>query len=277
MPVKDARELYGVPLDEFVAERAALAKALRSSGEGDEAARVAKLGKPSVAAWTVNQLTRSQGRAIDALFAAGDAVVAAQSELLAGRGDAAVLRDTGRRERDARDRLTEIARGLLNSKGHEPTSVTLERVSETLHAAALDPAARSLLRDGCLVKELRHVGLGGDAPSVAPERQARSASHPRASSPRGRGTGSAQSTARTADDRPVADHRARERELAQRAAAEAERLDHRAARELDAARECLDGAQESLRDAERNLTVAKARADEAALAHRRAKAALDRI
>jgi hypothetical protein len=50
---------------------------------------VAKLRKPSVAAWAVNQLVRTQGRAIGELFDAGDALQRAQSDLLAGRGDAA--------------------------------------------------------------------------------------------------------------------------------------------------------------------------------------------
>ena len=53
-------DLYGLPLDRFVAERGALAKALRADGRRDEASRVAALRKPSVAAWAVNQLARTQ-------------------------------------------------------------------------------------------------------------------------------------------------------------------------------------------------------------------------
>jgi hypothetical protein len=247
MPVRNANELYGVPLDQFVAERAALVKALRSSGDRGEAARVAKLAKPSVAAWTVNQLVRTQGRAVDALFEAGDALGDAQSELLAGRGDASALRDAGRRERKALDRLTEIARGFLSSEGHEPTAATLERVSDTLHAAAIDPESRSQLREGCLLKELRHVGLGGDAFEVVAEK------------PR------------------VAAERARGLKLAQRAVVDADRLEQRAVRELQAAQDRLDRAHASLRDAEGVLAAAQARAEEAALAHHRAKDALESL
>ena len=47
----DARDLYGLPLERFVPERTALGKALRSEGKREEAAAVAKLVKPSVAAW----------------------------------------------------------------------------------------------------------------------------------------------------------------------------------------------------------------------------------
>lgn len=53
-----------------------------------------------------------------------------------------------------------MARGLLSSDGHQLTQTTLERVSESLHAVALDPDARDQVRDGCLARELRHVGLG---------------------------------------------------------------------------------------------------------------------
>ena len=82
----NAHELYGLPLDRFVPERDALAKALRKAGRREEAAEVAALRKPSVAAWAVNQVIRTQGRAVAALFGAGDALQEAHSQLLDGRG-----------------------------------------------------------------------------------------------------------------------------------------------------------------------------------------------
>ena len=121
----DPRDLYGLPLERFIAERAALAKALRSDGEGDGAADVAKLRKPSVAAWAVNQLVRTQRRAVADLFEAGDQLQRAQSDLLGGRGDAAVLRETAERERAAVEQLTATARGLLTTQGHELSPAAL--------------------------------------------------------------------------------------------------------------------------------------------------------
>ena len=56
----DADALYGLPLDAFVAERDALAKRLRTDGRGGDADEVKALRKPSVAAWAVNQVVRSQ-------------------------------------------------------------------------------------------------------------------------------------------------------------------------------------------------------------------------
>ena len=57
----DVDELFGLPLDEFIPERTALAKSLRAEGRRDEAKEVAATRKPSVAAWAVNQLVRTQG------------------------------------------------------------------------------------------------------------------------------------------------------------------------------------------------------------------------
>jgi hypothetical protein len=155
-----ADDLYGLALDRFVAERGALVKSLRKAGRREEAVEVAQLRKPSTAAWAVNQLVRTQRAAIQELFDAGDALRNAQSDLLAGRGDGRTLRAAGDRERAAVDGLVEIARGLLGSAGDELSATAIERVADTLHAAALDEGAREQVRAGCLERELRHIGLG---------------------------------------------------------------------------------------------------------------------
>jgi hypothetical protein len=67
-------DLYGLPLERFVPERTALAKRLRAEERRADAERIAALPKPSRAAWAVNQLVRTQRRAITSLFEAGDAV-----------------------------------------------------------------------------------------------------------------------------------------------------------------------------------------------------------
>src|SRR5947199_457304 len=129
-------DLYGLPLDEFIARRGDLAKGLRKSGRRDAAGEVAALRKPSVAAWAVNQLVRTQHDAVADLFAAGDELRAAQSDLLDGSGDGRSLRTAGDRERTTVDHLVEKARGLLSSAGNELSPAIIERVADTLHAAA---------------------------------------------------------------------------------------------------------------------------------------------
>ncbi len=157
----DVDDLYGLPLDQFIPERTAMARELRKAGERERAGEVAALRKPSVAAWAVNQLVRTQRQPVADLLAAGDALRAAQDDVLAGRGDAQSLRAAVEQERAAVDALTDAARGLLSSEGNELSETIIERVSDTLHAAALDDEARSQVSDGRLERELHHVGLGG--------------------------------------------------------------------------------------------------------------------
>jgi hypothetical protein len=249
--VTDARDLYGLPLERFVAERSALAKSLRADGQRSEADRVAKLRKPSVAAWAVNQLVRTQRDAVEELFEAGEELRRAHDDLLAGRGDTDALRQAAERERTAVQLLTSTARGLLSSEGHELSPAMLERVGETLHAAALDQDARGKVAAGCLERELRHVGLGPGQPQ--PTRMA-TRSEPR---------------------KKRADRERSERlKVARRAAGDARRAAERSARELRAAEQRRERAAVSLAEAETDLADARRRAEEAGLAQREAEAAL---
>jgi hypothetical protein len=214
--------------------------------------------KPSVAAWAVNQLVRTQRRALKSLFDSGDALQRAQSKLLAGRGEAGALRDTADRERAAVEQLAKTARGLLSSEGRELTPATLERVSDTLHAAALDKDARAKVQEGCLDQELRHVGLGAGG-SVPPRASARSA--PKKPSNR-----------KDAPDRK----RAERVRAARKAEADARRAAERAARELKAAEERRERTAKALEEAEATVRAARQRAQETAREHQRAQRELDR-
>jgi hypothetical protein len=264
-------DLYGLPLDRFVAERGALAKDLRAEGRRDDAARVAKLRKPSTAAWAVNQLVRTQGPAVSELFDAADALRDAQAELLAGRGDARRLREAGARERAAIDGLVATARGLLTADGHELGETTLERVGETLRAAARDDAAREEVRGGCLQRELRHVGLGlGEAaaalaPASAPAKRGRAAADEDAE----RRAKEAARTAAAAAERKAARNRAKA------AVAKAVKREERAGQALRAAQRRRDRAAHALEEAEAALDEARGAAEQAAEERRRARAALD--
>jgi hypothetical protein len=235
-------DLYGLPLDRFVPERTALAKALRGAGRPDEAKRVAALRKPSVAAWAVNQLVRTQQRELAALLRAGDELRRAQEGLVAGRGDAAALRDAAAAERAAVNALVQRASGLLDAGGHELSRATLERVSDTLHAAALEDEAREAVTGGCLDRELRHVGLGAltaapAAPAAPAGRAAPAAKRERAERLK---------TARSAE---VETGKALER--ARRDLEAARRRREEAARELDQAEQAVTAAERAEADAQR--------------------------
>jgi hypothetical protein len=275
--VSEPDDLYGLPLDRFVAERNALAKALRTEGNKDKAARVAALRKPSVAAWTVNQLARTQGKALASLFQAGDELQQAQSELVAGRGDPRSLRDSSRRERKAVEELSAVARGLLSSEGHEPTQATLDRVGETLRAAALDDDARTQVRGACLERELRQVGfgVGGAAPAAASGESAASAGEGKRAGEGERAGGAERERAARAGAARAEKARAEKLTSARRAEATARRLAGQSARHLRTARERRDRAAAALGEAEEALAAAAERAEETALAHRRAQQALE--
>jgi hypothetical protein len=155
----DADAIYGLPLEDFVPERAAVAKRLRSEGDREMAKRVTALRKPSVAAWTINQLVRSRAKDVAAFTKAADGLRAAQGALLEGHGSPVDLRTARAAERKAVARLIEVARGLFPG-GREPGESTLERIGATLHAAAADEAIRDEVLSGRLLRERESSGFG---------------------------------------------------------------------------------------------------------------------
>jgi hypothetical protein len=236
-------ELYGLPLEKFVPERNALARSLRSSGERAEGDRVAALRKPSVSAWAVNQVVRTQAAGVRSLFAAGDAVQQAQTDLLGGRGDAAELREAAEAVREGVDSLVDAARGLPRSSGSELSQSVVDRVRETLNAAALDEEARAQVGDGCLVRELAHAGLGGFAEVPVPS-GGRAPARPR--------------------ERAAEARKAREAEKSSRRELE------RAERALEVTEQRRERAAEALREVEEELAAARKRLKAAAQAHEEA-------
>jgi hypothetical protein len=269
--VSEASDLYGLPLERFVPERAALAKQLRDEGQRDAAAQVAKLPKPSNAAWAVNQLVRTQGRAVSDLFEAGDALQKAQSDLLAGRSEGEALREAAERERASLEALMKRAHGLLSAEGHELSQTMLDRVADTLHAAAVDDEVREQVREGSLTKELRHTGLGGaGGVTVAPAG--------RQGKPAGRTPPKKARAERQRGSRPSGTDReqAQAREAARKAESDTRRAAQLAEKAVEKAQERRDRAAAALGEADDELAAAVQRAEEAERAHRQAREELGR-
>jgi hypothetical protein len=276
MAQMDADDLYGLPLDQFVPERGALARALRADGRREDAAEAVALRKPSVAAWAVNQLVRTQSQAVAELFESGDKLLDAHRAAVSGRGDGRALRAAAEREREAVETLVSAARGLLTSDGRELSDSIIERVTDTLHAAALDEDARRSVGGGRLVRELRHVGLGMAAsPGAAPAPKRRAAA---ARSTRGAGKQAARDAGAEAARAAEAEAtRATEAKAARAAESAARRDADRSARTVQRAEERRDQAAGALQDAEDVLATARADATAAAEAHRRAQEVLDAL
>ena len=281
MSVDSREDLYGLPLDRFIPERAALAKALRAEKRRDAAAEVVASKKPSVAAWAVNQLVRTRPDELAQLFAAGDALAGAQEQAAAGHGGGDAMREATRRQREALDVLSEAAHGLTDAQGKALSPATLERVGETLRAAALDGQARQQVAAGTLTHELQFIGLGmgdglGDPPdneeasptadpplSPGPSPQAGAARKAKADA-KDNAEAKAKAEAEAKATREASRRHAAELKTAQRAEDRARKAADHAERELTAAQVRHDAATESLREAEALLASAQGSADGAA-------------
>ena len=163
MAVEDEVDaLYAADPDEFVEARQALVKRLRSAGDRERAAEVAKLRRPTAAAWAVNQLARRHPDDLAGLVELGQELHRAHERLLAGgRDDATVT--SGRRRREAIADLVERAAGILADSGRAGDAHR-DAIAATLDAASLDPDRAEDVVAGRLSKELdppSGFGVGG--------------------------------------------------------------------------------------------------------------------
>jgi hypothetical protein len=261
-------KLYGVPLDEFVADRDELAKRLRGDGDREAAERIKKLRKPSAGAWALNQAVRRRRKETDALLAAGERLREAHEALLAG-GDPAALRDAMQEERALASGLADCAEAIASETGKSGPALR-ERVRSTLHAAAVDEQAREELAAGRFVREREAAGLGplGAAPALPAKGRTKRERAPAKGGKRARtaaGGGAAtrqRSAARTKEPSAAEREKAAERERRERVAEaersvedaraaldEAEAAHSDAAAELQAAREAVGAAEDAEREA----------------------------
>jgi len=221
----DVDGLFGAPLEEFVARRDVIAKALRKQGRKEEADEVAGLRKPAVAAWVVNTLARDERGKIRALIRAAAGVKAGR------KGADAAFRETV-------DGLTQSARAVLEAAGKRPTDAVLRDVATTLRAAAA--ADSELLAAGRLETVLEPSGFEAMAGATLRPRPARPA-------PKKVRQSACVSEAREAVDAAVAEAR-----RLRRLAGESEREAARAARAATLAEEQLAKAERALADARRS-------------------------
>jgi DNA repair exonuclease SbcCD ATPase subunit len=171
---REIDSLYALAPGDFVAARRDLANRLRAEGRRAESARAGELRKPTVAAWAVNLLARSEKARMRALLGAGDRLRRAHERVLAG-GEVEALQEATEAERQVVRELTSAAERLLAEAGHPANEPTLDRVAKTLHAAAVDPDLRERVRQGRLEKETEASGFGFSGPgpaAVAPARRA---------------------------------------------------------------------------------------------------------
>jgi hypothetical protein len=226
--------LFGVSLDEFTRARNELAKRLEAD-QDRHAEEVRALRKPTVPAWTINQLTRVDRTGIRALLDAGEELRAAQSRLLAGQDARDAAREAAAHERQAVEQLIERARDILKDADRPPTAAVLDRVGTTLRAAAVTDEGRELLETGRLTTELEPPGFDAFAPAGTPSKPPRKP---------------ARGHDELAERRKQRAHRQRRRRelqerarAAERSAREAEREAERMEREAERARQKAERAR----------------------------------
>lgn len=163
----DAEPLLAVRPEDFVEERAALARSLRADGRDAEAEAVASLKKPPAVVFAVNRAARDRPRA--ARDAADSAARLATAQLQGDRETYATA--AGDLERSL-DLLLEVALAQL-SRGDRPATETARaRVRSLLRAAVSDEPSRDLLVRGALPTEVESAGFGAFAGMPLPERKA---------------------------------------------------------------------------------------------------------
>jgi hypothetical protein len=151
-------DLYGLPPEEFIQARDALAKELRRDGKKEAADEVKALRRPSVSAWAVNQSVRRRPEDAKALVKAGADLRKAQRDVVAG-GDPAGLREATRAHRGLVEELTDTARDVLGERGAvSPAVVT--RVAQTLRSASTDKEGSKALTSGTLAEDVEQAGFG---------------------------------------------------------------------------------------------------------------------
>lgn len=245
--------LYEVRPDEFVPARDDAVAAAKADGDKDLAKAIARLRRPTKAAWLANLLARKRGEQLDGLLALGGDLADAQRTL-----DGPQLRALSSQRNRLVSAMAREAGRLAYEAGDNAGESVLRELGEILQAALADPAVADEVRSGQLTRTIVYSGFGpASDPGAVPTRATRPA--PQAPAP---------TPAREPEpvDEGKAERERRERELAERrravedaeaaeSAAVAQRDEDEAARQ-DAESAHVD-AKEHVADLVRELEAAR--------------------
>ena len=238
-PESELDRLFSLPLDQFVAERKSIARALAQAGRRDEARAIDKIPRPTVSAWAVNQVARREPALVRRLAELTERLRGSQ-----GRpGD-----DFGAMTAEHRQTLSSLrdaVERVLADAGHDAGPQLVRRVITNLRAGVADAETRPLVETGRLVRDVGEADFTtlfeALPPPASPSPSTVPAARPRAK----------------AHDTEAARHK--ESERAQRAA-ERERDKARASaeRRLIRLREDAAKARDRLAGEERSVAAARA-------------------
>jgi hypothetical protein len=149
-----ADELYGLAPGDFTATRNSRARTAKADGDKALGAELARLPKPSMAAWGVNMLVRHRTSQVDQLLELGRTMRAAQADL-----DSATLRSLSAQRRKVIAAVAAQARATARELGQSLGDGAVEEIEQTLQAAMADARAAEAVRSGRLVRSLTTEGF----------------------------------------------------------------------------------------------------------------------
>ncbi|TDC59013.1 hypothetical protein E1258_19570, partial [Micromonospora sp. KC207] len=151
------RRLYTEPPEKFVATRDAAVAEARRSGDPATAREIARLRRPTVAAWLVNLLALRRPELVADLTQLAEALRCAQRDLRGPR-----LRELSAQRRAAVAALVAEARRLAaDAEGGPPAGkLPLGEVEATLNAALSDTEVAGQVRSGRLLRAASYAGFG---------------------------------------------------------------------------------------------------------------------
>lgn len=154
-----ATDLYAVPPADFIAARNSRAS---ETDDGELAAQVRALRKPSIAAWAVNVFAGERKDELGEALQLAEELRDAQADL-----DASALATLGRQRRALTGRLAERAAELATARAAQISASTLEAIRQTITAAFFDQDAARAVASGRLIRELEPSVPIDPASSVA--------------------------------------------------------------------------------------------------------------
>ncbi|WP_430499940.1 hypothetical protein ACQRWP_32275 [Micromonospora trifolii] len=151
------QQLYRTPPDRFVAARDAAVAEARRSGDPTTARQLARLRRPTVAAWLVNLLAIRRPELVADLVQLADALRVAQRELRGPR-----LRELSAQRRAVVGALVAEVRKLAAAEPDAPPAsrLPLAEVEATLNAAFSDVEVAEQVRAGRLLRAASYAGFG---------------------------------------------------------------------------------------------------------------------
>lgn len=280
-PEREIDRLFELAPEDFTAARDRLAKDLKAGGDSEGAGTVKALRRPTLAAWTVNQVVRRDSAGADALLEAGDDLRKAQRRALSGVSGGGLREATDQRRKAVRA-LLKVAEEILN-EGGRASAGTMEAIQATLEAASIDEKAARLLRQARLTKEFPPPSGFGEVEGLAlvptPKGPARPTSPKRSAAGsskegKGRGADKERDASRMAElraERDDAQRQARDLERdAGNARKEARRASQAAVKAEEEAGRSQRAAEEATQTARKLAATARQAGAEASRAEREA-------